>query len=592
MRRGLSFAIALAGCTPEARPSVEPVHSETPEQPEVSEPSSTRAPKLLHPIAYREGLIELAPWDASIFALIEGEPIPLLAGQPVAREPSLALGLRADKSSFASTHELIAFGGIDGIGHVVYAEHFERSSSAYFGYARIDDRWRPLEVASRGDDPRIETHYGAIVRTPDALLGLRRLVIRSELWDWGDADDPGMDARLQKLGRELSKAPRGFVVLDGSPQRIPELPKGHDASDAVSLADGTIVALGYRHRTSLDDEHGPARVLSWAPGAVEAEQHELPGLIDPPIHTLALWSANDAVLVGGLRDIPGGDDQPYLAMRERDGSWTEVALQLPIAVRERVASATVTAAGELWLVTGARNYAREQPCACLWRRPIDGEWTAVELEPLSLFPDDQQRWAHVLAEQTWIEAPAGAPPPRYPAARQVQWAADALWLTAELGPSYPTARERPLADPRTVLFSSVPVASASELIATDKLHDERVDRRVKDANFTPGSDDCRTFHMVVTDDPDGDGRSAYEQLLGQLDQLEDIATIERDDGWASASMIYVGKLDGRPQLIVEANSWNPPSARALADEFAQMLGRPLTLDCRPRTLLRPVQRFR
>src|SRR5690606_33145424 len=135
-------------------------------------------------------------------------------------------------------------------------------------------------------------------------------------------------------------------------------------------------------------------------------------------------------------------------------------------------------AGELWIVTGARNYASEQPCACLWRKPIDGEWTAVELEPLSLFPDDQQRWAHALAEQTWIEVPPGSPPPLYPAARSVQWAAGALWLTAELGPSYPTARERPLADARTVLFSSVPVGDPSELIATDKLHDERVDQQV------------------------------------------------------------------------------------------------------------------
>jgi hypothetical protein len=172
------------------------------------------------------------------------------------------------------------------------------------------------------------------------------------------------------------------------------------------------------------------------------------------------------------------------------------------------------------------------------------------------------------------------------------WAGGAIWLTAELGPSYPTARERVLADARTLLFASVPVETASELIPTDQLFDERIDRQVATANLTPGSDLCRTFHMVVVDDPDHDGRELHEQFVARLEQLEDIATIDNEDGWASAGVVYVGELDGRTQLIVEANGWNPKSATALADGFAQVLGRPLALDCRPRKLIRLVERFR
>ena len=589
--RGAGLAIALTGCAPEVSAPVEPAPTQSIPHPLPWAVDPAPAVALLHPIAFREGRIELATWDDQAFALIEGEPIRLVAGQPVQREPALALGLAADKASLESTHELIAFGGsldADPTAHVVYAEHFERSSSEYFAYARAADRWQALALESRGKDPRIETHFGAIVERDGALLGLRRPVIRSELWDWGDADDPSMDKQLQKLGRELAKMPRGFVVLAGSLPRVPTLPRGWDASDAVSLADGTIVALGFRHRTSIDGEHGPARTLSWAPGEIEVEFHELPNLVDPSIHALGIWATGDVVLVGGLRDIPGGDDQPYLATRERDGSWTELALELPIAVHERVASATVTPDGELWIVTGDWNYASEQPCACLWRKPVDGVWERVELAPFSRFRDGEQRWAHLLSEQTWIEVPSGSVPRLYPAARRVLWAGGAIWVSAELGPSYPTARERPLADARTVLFSSVPVETPHELIATDKLFDERVDRRVKTANFTPGSDDCRTFHMVVTDDPDGSGQAIYERLLARLEQLEDAATIERDDGWASASTVYVGELDGRTQLIIEANSWNPASAVALADGFAQVLERPLALDCRPRALIRMV----
>lgn len=603
MRRGLWFAatavLAAAGCATEANApvepalAVEPITATLPASANAEPQPQPSAPALLSPVAFREGRIELAAWADQPFALIDGEPIPLLAGQPVRRDARLALGLAADKASFASTHELVAFGGSladDPSAHLVFAEHFERANTEYFSYARTRERWQPIAMPSRDTDPRIEIHYGAFVETGGALLGLRRPVIRSGLWDWGDADDPSMDRRLKKIGVELGKLPRGFEVLAGSLAHKPALPNGWDASDAISLADGTIVALGYRHRTSLDGEHGPARVLSWAPGQIEATSSELPNLVDPSIHALSLSATDTEVFIAGLRELPNADDRPYLARRELDGSWTEVALELP-GVNERVSSATITPSGELWIVTGGWNYASEQPCSCLWRKPVDGGWQAVELEPVSLFRDDEPRWAHVLSEQNWIEVPAGSSPRLLPAARRVAWAGGALWVTAELGPSYPTARDRVLADPRTVLFASVPVATASELIATDRLFDERVDRRVAQANPTPGSDGCRTFHMVITDDPDGDGRDAYVELLGRIEQLDAVATIERDDGWGSASMIYVGELDGRAQLVVEANGWNPLSAIALADGFAQVLGRPLALDCRPRAMVRPVQRF-
>lgn len=578
MRR-LGLAITVAGCAPEIAAPSEPI---VVEESGVLEEPQTPAPKLLTPIAFREGRIELCAWANRAYALIEGEPIPLRAGHSVERDPSLAIGLGPDKILFSSTHELVAFAGT----HVVYAEHFERSSSAYFGYARAGDRWTPIAWPSRGSgDPLIETHYAAIVASDGALLGLRRPTIRSELWDYGDEVDPAMQARLLDLGRELAKVPRGFEVLAGSPKAIPKLPRGWDAADAVSTDREEIVALGFRHRTSFDDEPGPARILSWAVGESEATIAALPGLDDPGILDLGIWAGGDAVLIGGLHRAA---DQPYLASREHDGSWIE--LELPERMHERVASATHTPTGELWIVIGTHNYARTKPCACLWRKPIDGGWQLVELEPVELFPDAELRWAHVLAEQTWIEVPPGSPPLRHPAAREVLWADDALWVSAELGPSYPTAREPVFADPRMVLFSSVPVAAPRELISVDRLFDERTDRRVAAANFTPGSDDCRTFFMLVADDPDTDGRDA--PVIARLDSLNKIATIEQDDGWASASMVYLGELDGRAQLIVEANAWNPKSAVALADGFTQALERPLALDCRPRRMLRALKRFR
>ncbi len=558
MRR-LGLVFALFGCTP--APSQPPAAPESPAPqllaPPKSAASEPAAPRLLHPIAFREGSIELASWADQAFALIDGEPIPLIPGQAPAREPALGRGLAPDKAYFASTHELVAFGGsLAGDAQLVYAEHLVGTGSSYVHYAREGEAWVRRPLASRGGELRIETHYGAIVATGGALLGLRRHTIRSELWTYGDDGDPRLAAELDKLGRALGKTKRGFVVLGGALERVPALPQGFDASDAVSTPAGDIVALGYRHRAELDGEDGPARLLSWAPGETDATILELPGLPEPAIHELGLWASGAQVLVGGLRELPGPDDRPYLALREHDGSWREVELELPATVHERVFAAASTPEGELWIVTGAYNYASEAPCRCLWRKPIAGAWEEVALESVAPVRDAQPRWAHVFGEQTWIEIPPAPARRLVPAARSVLAAGGAIWVGAELGPSYPSV-DPILGDPRTVVFASVPVPAPVELIATDQLQDERHDRRVATTTFTPGSDDCRTFTLVVVEDPDGEGRETLARLQASLDALRDAATLEREDGWASASMIYVGELDGRAQLVVEVTA-SPP----------------------------------
>jgi len=599
MRSKLWLAAVLVGCTPEpsgslapAEPSASVTDPAAPAGPVAPEPE--REPAViaaLSPVAFREGPIALARWADQGFAFIDGEPIPLTAGRGLVRDPTLGVGLASDPTAHGSRHELVAFGGtLTGdapTAHLSLAQHFDRAGSEHFTYTRAAHGWARVELPKRGGAIAIQAHYSAFVEVGGALLGLRRYTIFNELWDF-DQDDGDLEKQLRELDRELAKAPRGFTVLAGATQIIPALPKGMDATAAVVTSAGEIVALGHHTRTRTDADIGPARVLTWAAGASEATVTELPGLHDPSIHGLAIWAADDTVLVGGLRDIPDADDPPYLAVREPDGSWAEIPMALPGVLNERVASATRTPSGELWAVVGAWNYATPKPCPCLWRKPTDGPWELVELAPVALFDDAGPRWVHVRSQQEWIEVPGGATPRLYPAALELLWASGALWVTAELGPSYPTSDDYGFDHQRTILYSSAPVSAPGELIASHELVDERVDQRVAKANFVPGSDDCRNFSMLIVDDPDGAGRDAYNQILPRLASLAKVAAIERADGWASASIIYVGTLDGQPQLVAEASSWNPPSAVALADGFAQVLGRRPVLDCRPRKLVRVV----
>lgn len=605
MGRRLGFAgaltVCLLGCAPGPSAPLEPAGELPQAQVEAPAPAQAQAQALLSPVAFREGPIGLASAGGQAFAFLDGEPIPLSPGQAVARDPTLGPGLLPKGALHGGSRELVAFAGtLRGeapTAHLVVAEHFERASSDYTVYTRQPDRWVGLDVPKRGGDLTIKPYYsslieteGALLGTEGALLGLRRYTVYSEYWDYGDPDDPDIEEQLRKLDDELAKLPRGFAVLAGSPPTIPALPPGMDASLAIAIGAGEgreLIALGYRHRLRFDDEPGPARLLTWAAGASEARVSELPGLADPSVHDLRLWAAGDTALVGGLRDILEADDRPYLARREPDGRWAEIPLELP-GVDERVASASQTPSGELWVVTGAWNHASAEPCRCLWRKPKDGPWALVELEPVSLFRDAEPRWVHLLGEQSWVEVPGGTPPRLYPAARELVWAEGALWLTAELGQTYPTSSAQLLGDLRSLLYSSVAVASAAELIATDQLYDERFDRRATNAQLVPGSDDCQNFYMLIAEDPEGAGREAHDQLLAELPALAKIATIDNADSWASATMAYVGTLDGRPQLVIEASSWNPKSALALVDGFARVLGRRPTLDCRPRKLVRVI----
>jgi hypothetical protein len=588
-RLPLSWWVAvLVGCTP--GPSVEPASlagARTPGDAESLEPIDGAASLgLLTPVAFREGSIELAAGVDEGYALLEGEPIPLRVGEALTRDPALARGLLPDKRLFDSRHALVAFAGSPATGMVVsLGEHHERAASEYFAYARSSTtEWTPLELPG---DAELPGYYRSLVATEDVVLGLRRLVVDGAAWDYEDEGDPAIRQALARQARAWAKAPRGFAVLLGAPAVVPSLPKGWDAGEAVMTGHGEVLALGHELRRHPTADDGPARLLRWAPGEATPSVAELPGLTDASIHDLGLWVGADTALVGGIH---GG--RPYLARDEGDG-WIEVPLDLPTAPRERVGSATATDTGELWIVIGAHNCAGDRPCACLWRRPGDGAWELVELEPVTLFADAEPRWVHVLPEQRWIEVGAGSPPPRWPAARTLLWAGGGLWLTADAGPSYPTHDGSILADRRTLLYASAAVTvTPRELIATDRLYDERVDRRVTAANFTPGSDDCPTFTMRITDDPEGSGAARYQALLDHLAQLDAVSTLEGDADWASASMVYIGELDGRAQLVVEASSWNPRSAVALADGFAAILGHRVDLDCRPRAMLRPIKAWR
>jgi hypothetical protein len=642
---GVGLVLGLACATEPATPSSEPgAGAQTgvvapalglAEDQAPASPDATTT--LLHPVGFREGHIALAYASASAsdgasraYALIDGEPIALVAGQAPVREPSHARGLLPDKAYFAGTHELLAFGGqlpgsgdstAPGLGAwLVYAEHSDHAASAYFSYAWTDEGWQPRAAVrerggARSAGLRVETHTAALVVSEGALLGLRRPTLRSDLWEFGD-DDPSLGAALARAGGALAKAPRGFEVLAGPPPTaLPSLATGWDARDAISIPDGTLVALAFRHRSSLDGDDGPARIATWAPGARTAQLVELPGLPEASALELDLhlghWDSSSGqdqsgalVLVGGLRDLPGPIDEPYLAAREHDGTWVEIPLALP-GVHERVSAATATPSGELWIVTGARNYASEAPCPCLWRRPAGSEiWEPVTLGPFTgssgaEFRDDQPRWAHVLPEQRWIEIPAANTPPLYPAARELAWADGAIWVTAELGRAYPSA-EPVLGDPRMVLYASVALpagVAATELPATDQLYDQRVAQRVAQTPaIKPGSDTCQTFNVVLVDDPDGAGRELANDLLEQLPALAAAATVEAEDRWASASMIYVGReLDPitRPsQLVMEASAWSPRSADALADALVGILGRRPALDCRPRAMIRAIESLR
>ena len=540
---------------------------------------SPRGEISLHPIAAREGNLELGSADGRAFLLIDAEPVPLQPGVAPQRQPAFARGL--EPFGYALGREITSFGGSfdAGPGFLVVREDFDRAGSSFDTLVWGREGWTPRKLGHGN----LQGYYQAIVRLPDdALLGLRGYEFATgELPEIAYDDSPEATAWWQAYERERNEAPAGFEVLAGTPAAVPALPQGWLVADAAATTSGHIVALAYQPVPGDAMATGLVHVLEWAPGETQAQVRALPQLDQGVAYLSRIWPAGDAVLVSSWAGEPGSpDSRPYLAVGDESG-WTPIPVDLPglEGSDQTITSATRTDDGELWITVGGYYYDfSAEPMASLWRLR-DGAWTPVALPAPSEPPwDTRARWIHDI-ENRWIEIPAdAAPAPFNPVATRVRWADGVLWVVAKVGRVYPSSDEIWSPDARSIAYASRSVDAPVLLPSYDTIHAERVDAVAQRRAGTPGSSDCHQFTIVLADRPSADRKAA---LVGQLEALPAMPQIDE----ATTVAFYLGTpLDdpAHPQMVLDGLAWTTDNGQKLVAGVERILGQKVTTDCRPR----------
>jgi hypothetical protein len=553
---------------------------------------SPRGAITLHPIAVREGNLELGSADGHAYLLIDNEPVPLMPGRAPQRRPELARGLTPSHSAFMSRTVIAVGGQLErGPAYLVTREDMERAGSHFETLVYDREGWRPLTL----DHGAMQGYYQAILSLPgDVILGLRRFEFGfGEMPDFAYEDSPESEAYWAELEAERRAAQVGFEILAGSPRQVPELPPGWITTDAVATTDGRVVALG--HQPTPDDESDdagwipPTQLLDWAPGQARPEIRSLPGL-DPetPPYSARLWSAGEQVIASAwasprMIDTSPEQRRPYLAVG-RGEAWTSIPVEsLELDEFERViSSATLDDAGELWVTVGSAYFDPEAEATrpTLWRQS-SGAWLPVALPAVGGEAwASRPRWFYASSEERWFElGPADDELGSNPVATQVRWADGELWVVAKLGRVYPEIDEIWVQETRSVVYASRPVELAPLLPSYDQIERERIDAQA--SSLAPGQPGCERFTVVLADRPSADRRAAI------LTRASALASPPATDS-GNAQALYLGALlddPGHTQLVYDAHAWSPTEAAKLLATIGGALGVQVQADCRPRAMV-------
>lgn len=348
--------------------------------------------------------------------------------------------------------------------------------------------------------------------------------------------------------QELRGASKTFVRLGGvSTATLPVAPSTPPIEAPVVTTDGSLYALQHRYRLDSDERIDPPILLFWPPGRAEPERITLPEVAGTSGLRLSASGA-DVLLFGSPR---------YLAIgRGRD--WQRIRVVLPDGeeVGDSIDAALRTPSGELWITLDGDFLSNH-----LLHRAPDKGWTLVKPPALPAALNPELRWGF---DGEWMEIE------RYDEGSSIftslVWAAGRMWIMAE----YPLA-EVDGALPtlqRTVLYTVGEIGrGATKLPAIDR---QWFDQATKDTS-KPGA--CPFFSIVLGSDakPTEDQRAALEEL----DAL-------------AGTIVYVGELAGRRELVLQAFAMNEAEARQLVRDVGTALGTEVHADCRPRDLIEVV----
>ncbi|MCA9654752.1 MAG: hypothetical protein KC501_32855 [Myxococcales bacterium] len=523
-----------------------------PEEPAKAGPEPTGSLQL---VAVREGITSLLAHDDAPVLVLEGEPVPWTAGR-FAPAPGGARGLPAGFEPMADFQGARAVGSEARAGRITWVTtetHYSRVSPQLEVYQRRGDVWQRVEIRK---GPLVG-YYAAYVERAGALLGLRQ-------WSLDPSKELTIDEQegapeYAGLLRTLERAKPAWVHLAGPEAELPVIPADTALDQAVSLADGTIVAL------TPSEGPGPSpRLLQWSPTSVEAQTVTVPELDDA--HALGLSTDGSWVIVYGTLEREDGSEA-YLALGH-EGRWERVPVSLPGRSADEplgLVGAARTATGELWIALGIRGLlvGEAQP---VWRRPVDGSWEPVPLPPLEAERlGAAKRWIYEddTGRNDWVEheqEPLGSEPPR---ATGLVAAAGAVWVALEQDND--TAFHGPI----STVFGTVPeVGEPTLLPPVWRTTLER--RNASAAELAPGSDACQGVTLVV-----GPASLATERA----ELVEALAAVEPDDG-PPLGTIYTGELDGRELLVAHGTASTPAEAKALARAVGAVSGTEVALDCR------------
>lgn len=411
-------------------------------------------------------------------------------------------------------------------------------------HRRHAGRWTAVPT---GGEPGLLHYYAPLLARGDTVLGLHAVAAG------GDLDDDTAAAAA------LARASRGFVRLSGpAGDIVPTLPDAWTLHDVAVATTDTIYALADRDDTTA--------VLAWSPDRSEPATIAVPPDL-PPRARLSVTGS--CLLLAGSRDLFVGRGGAL----ERGDGWRRLTVDLSESTGTIAGPALCTDTGELWLTVEHAERREHGPQRRLLHRSAAGAWHPITLPP----PDErlipERSW--IFDEDGWVEArpqPGHAEPPSIAA---LAWDGQRLWVLADFGLLVDVGSDNWLPGAREALYVGDALAHPPTVLPglwERAFEQARRDRRA------PG--DCTPFTIALGTATLSDPQRAA---------LRALATTSDDGG---VDLLYIGELDGRRELVVQASADDRASAARLTREVGAAVGARLKADCRARRLIEAVEFIR
>lgn len=552
-RAARSCALASAALACQAHPAPRPNATAVDERttPEPPPPAAPADPPPLPPdvpppafslALLRDGPLHLRSVGERALLLIDGEVVPLGPDGPA----------RDGRPSVATSDRPLAYAETpSGEAWLVTGWTNPRAGGLrdVAVHHLLAGRWTTLPP---GGQPGLLQYYSPLLVRGETVLGQHAAAIDGDL-----EDDTAAEAAAKAA---FARAPRGFVRLSGPADDIvPVIPEGWTVGEAAVAADGTIYGLAHRGDTAT------TAVLAWSRDHSEPATIAVPP--DLPPRARLTVTGRCLLLAGSPRYLLVGRGGAL----ERGDAWQRVTVDLSESTNFGVdpGPALCTDAGELWLtLTEEVDYG---PQRRLLHRSAAGAWRPITLPP----PDERLVPEHgwIFDSKGWVE---GWPQPGYDTPAYVHalaWDGQRLWVLADFGRLVSDGDWLP--GDRMALYVGDALTRPPTVLPA--IWERTLEHALGDRR-APG--DCATFTIALgTTTPDDPQRAALRAL----------ATTSDDGG---VDLLYLGELDGRRELVVQASAYDRASATRLARKVGAAVGARVKADCRARRLIEAVEVIR